>query len=57
MIALRPDVIVKGGDYVADEIIGAPEVKSWGGRVAIVPFVPGFSTTQIIARASLPEKG
>jgi len=57
MVALRPDVIVKGGDYVADEIVGAPEVKSWGGRVEIVPFVPGFSTTQIIARASLPEKG
>ena len=56
MVALRPDVIVKGGDYVADEIIGAPEVKSWGGRVAIVPFVPGFSTTQIISRANLPEK-
>jgi D-beta-D-heptose 7-phosphate kinase/D-beta-D-heptose 1-phosphate adenosyltransferase len=56
MLALRPDVIVKGGDYVADEIIGAKEVRSWGGRVEIVPFVPGFSTTQLIARASLPEK-
>jgi D-beta-D-heptose 7-phosphate kinase/D-beta-D-heptose 1-phosphate adenosyltransferase len=56
MVALKPDVIVKGGDYVADEIVGAPEVRSWGGRVAIVPFVEGFSTTQIIARAALPEK-
>jgi len=56
MVALKPDVIVKGGDYVADEIVGAPEVRSWGGRVAIVPFVQGFSTTQIIARAALPEK-
>lgn len=55
MIALRPDVIVKGGDYVADEIVGAHEVRSWGGRVKIVPFVQGFSTTQIIARAALPE--
>ena len=55
MKALRPDVIVKGGDYVADEIVGAKEVRSWGGRVKIVPFVPGFSTTQIIARATLPE--
>ncbi|HTX37191.1 MAG TPA: D-glycero-beta-D-manno-heptose 1-phosphate adenylyltransferase [Bryobacteraceae bacterium] len=55
MIALRPDVIVKGGDYVADEIVGAPEVRSWGGRVAIVPFVEGFSTTQLIARAAMPE--
>jgi D-beta-D-heptose 7-phosphate kinase/D-beta-D-heptose 1-phosphate adenosyltransferase len=56
MIALRPDVIVKGGDYVADEIVGAREVRSWGGRVKIVPFVEGFSTTQLIARATLPEQ-
>ena len=56
MVALRPDVIVKGGDYVADEIIGAREVQSWGGRVKIVPFVQGFSTTQLIARAALPER-
>jgi D-beta-D-heptose 7-phosphate kinase/D-beta-D-heptose 1-phosphate adenosyltransferase len=56
MVALRPDVIVKGGDYVADEIVGAREVKGWGGRVEIVPFVPGFSTTHIIARAALPER-
>lgn len=56
MIALRPDVIVKGGDYIADEIVGAPEVRSWGGRVKIVPFVAGFSTTQLIARATLPER-
>jgi D-beta-D-heptose 7-phosphate kinase/D-beta-D-heptose 1-phosphate adenosyltransferase len=56
MIALRPDVIVKGGDYNASTIIGAPEVRSWGGRVKIVPFVEGFSTTQLIARAALTEK-
>ena len=55
MMALRPDVIVKGGDYVADEIVGAREIRSWGGRVSIVRFVEGFSTTQIIARAALPE--
>lgn len=57
MVTLRPDVVVKGGDYVAEEIIGAREVRSWGGRVKIVPFVEGFSTTQIIARAALPESG
>jgi D-beta-D-heptose 7-phosphate kinase/D-beta-D-heptose 1-phosphate adenosyltransferase len=56
MIALRPDVIVKGGDYVGDEIVGAAEVRSWGGQVKIIPFVEGFSTTQLIARAALPEK-
>src|SRR5271156_1979006 len=56
MVALQPDVIVKGGDYVADEIIGAKEVRSWGGRVKIVPFVDGFSTTKLIERAAVPEK-
>jgi D-beta-D-heptose 7-phosphate kinase/D-beta-D-heptose 1-phosphate adenosyltransferase len=56
MIALRPDVIVKGGDYIADQIVGATEVRSWGGRVKIVPFVGGFSTSALIARAALPEK-
>lgn len=56
MIALRPDVIVKGGDYVAEDIVGAREVRSWGGRVKIVPFVEGFSTTQLIAQALLPKK-
>ena len=56
MLALRPDVIVKGGDYEADSIVGAAEVRSWGGRVKIVSFVSGFSTTEIIARAAVPEK-
>jgi rfaE bifunctional protein nucleotidyltransferase chain/domain len=55
MVAIKPDVIVKGGDYIADEIIGAKEVHSWGGRVKIVPFVEGFSTTKLIAKASVPE--
>jgi D-beta-D-heptose 7-phosphate kinase/D-beta-D-heptose 1-phosphate adenosyltransferase len=50
-VALHPDVIVKGGDYVADEIVGAAEVRSWGGRVKSVPFVEGFSTTEIVKRA------
>lgn len=45
---LRPDVIVKGGDYSADTVVGATEVKSWGGRVVIVPLTPGHSTTNII---------
>lgn len=56
MLELQPDVIVKGGDYVADEIVGAKEVRSWGGRVKIVPFVDGFSTTKLIAKATIPEQ-
>lgn len=49
---LRPDVIVKGGDYSEDKVVGAAEVRSWGGRVTIVPTVEGFSTTKLIARAT-----
>ncbi len=52
--ALKPDVIVKGGDYVEDTVVGAKEVRSWGGIVKIVPTVEGFSTTKLIARAATP---
>lgn len=48
--AFRPDVLVKGGDYTEDQVVGAPEVRSWNGRVAIVPTVAGFSTTNLIAK-------
>ncbi len=50
ILRLRPDVLVKGGDYDADTIVGAREVRSWGGRVEIVPLTPGQSTTGIIQR-------
>jgi len=49
---VRPDVIVKGGDYSEDTIVGAKEVKGWGGRVLVVPLTPGQSTTRIIERMS-----
>jgi len=49
---LRPDVIVKGGDYSEGTIVGATEVKSWGGRVIVVPLTPGHSTTNIIRKLS-----
>lgn len=48
--ALRPDVIVKGGDYTPDSIVGAREVESWGGKVIVVPLTEGYSTTSIIER-------
>lgn len=51
---LRPDVIVKGGDYNEDTVVGAKEVQSWGGRVKIVPIVEGFSTSKLIAKANAP---
>jgi D-beta-D-heptose 7-phosphate kinase/D-beta-D-heptose 1-phosphate adenosyltransferase len=48
--ALRPDVLVKGGDYSASNIVGAEEVITWGGRVEIVPTVNGASTTNTIRK-------
>ena len=45
---LRPDVLVKGGDYTEDTIVGASQVRSWGGSVVVVPLTPGQSTTNII---------
>jgi D-beta-D-heptose 7-phosphate kinase/D-beta-D-heptose 1-phosphate adenosyltransferase len=49
---LRPDVIVKGGDYTVDSIVGGSEVESWGGEVVVVPLTPGQSTTSIIEKLS-----
>lgn len=48
--AIMPDVIVKGGDYTLDQMIGAKEVIANGGRVVINPIVEGFSTTGIIEK-------
>lgn len=50
VLALRPDVLVKGGDYTPDTVVGRREVESWGGRVVIVPLTPGQSTTAIIEK-------
>jgi D-beta-D-heptose 7-phosphate kinase/D-beta-D-heptose 1-phosphate adenosyltransferase len=49
---LRPDVLVKGGDYSEKEVVGAEEVRSWGGRLCLVPVVEGFSTSELIAEAA-----
>ena len=48
---LLPDVLVKGGDYTVDTVAGAEEVMAAGGRVEIIPLVPGRSTTSILERA------
>ncbi len=49
--ALRPDVLVKGGDYCEHEVVGAAEVRGWGGRLELVPLVAGCSTTSLIKRS------
>lgn len=48
--ALRPDVLAKGSDYREEEVVGGAEVKSWGGKVALVELVPGHSTSNIIRK-------
>ena len=48
--ALRPDVLVKGGDYSPEDIVGADTVEQGGGRVVIIPYVAGYSTTELIQR-------
>lgn len=47
---LHPDVLVKGGDYTIDTIVGAREVLDWGGEVRVLTFVEGKSTSALIAR-------
>jgi D-beta-D-heptose 7-phosphate kinase/D-beta-D-heptose 1-phosphate adenosyltransferase len=49
--AARPDLLVKGGDYSADSIVGADQVRGWGGEVRIAAFVEGHSTTATLAKA------
>ena len=48
--ALKPDVLIKGGDYTTEQIAGASEVIANGGRVVINPIVRGFSTTDLIEK-------
>lgn len=49
--SIRPDYLVKGGDWKKDTIVGADFVESYGGKVLTVPYLKGFSTTDIIARS------
>ncbi|MBK1701503.1 D-glycero-beta-D-manno-heptose 1-phosphate adenylyltransferase, partial [Thiococcus pfennigii] len=48
--ALRPDVLAKGADYREEDVVGAREVKTWGGQVVLVPLVAGRSTSGIVDR-------
>lgn len=46
--ALKPDVLVKGGDYQVEDIVGYQDVVDWGGEVTTIPFVEGHSSSRII---------
>jgi rfaE bifunctional protein nucleotidyltransferase chain/domain len=50
ILAIKPDVLVKGGDWKPEEIVGAAEVRGWGGKVHSIPFVHERSTTDLLAR-------
>uniref|UniRef100_A0A7V3ZYB0 D-glycero-beta-D-manno-heptose 1-phosphate adenylyltransferase n=1 Tax=candidate division WOR-3 bacterium TaxID=2052148 RepID=A0A7V3ZYB0_UNCW3 len=47
---LKPDIIVKGGDYAPDEVVGKDIVESYGGKVVIAPYLRGYSTTELLRR-------
>jgi D-beta-D-heptose 7-phosphate kinase/D-beta-D-heptose 1-phosphate adenosyltransferase len=47
---IRPDVLVKGKDYKLEEVVGAKEVKSYGGHVLLAKLSPGHSTTATIEK-------
>jgi D-beta-D-heptose 7-phosphate kinase/D-beta-D-heptose 1-phosphate adenosyltransferase len=55
--SLRPDVLVKGADYTAEQVVGAEDVRGWGGEVFLAQLVPGASTTGTIARMSREPQG
>jgi D-beta-D-heptose 7-phosphate kinase/D-beta-D-heptose 1-phosphate adenosyltransferase len=51
IVALRPDVLAKGGDWTLDAIVGRAEVESWGGSIVRLREVPGVRTTKIVEAA------
>ncbi len=55
ILAVHPDVLVKGGDWKVDQIVGGAEVMAWGGQVKSLPYVEGRSTTALIQKARLKK--
>jgi rfaE bifunctional protein nucleotidyltransferase chain/domain len=55
VVALEPDVIVKGGDYREETIVGAKEVRARGGNVVVIPLRDGQSTTSIVERLRVAD--
>ena len=54
--ALRPDILVKGGDWASDKIIGREEVEEAGGQVVSVPVVAGYSTSAMVEKIRRPDR-
>ena len=53
---VRPSVLVKGGDYRPDQVVGREVVEAQGGEVIVVDLVPGFSTTRIVEKSRKRKK-
>lgn len=53
---LQPDILVKGGDWPPDGVVGREEVEAAGGRVVLIPYLPGLSTSQLLQRISQSQK-
>jgi rfaE bifunctional protein nucleotidyltransferase chain/domain len=57
ILACRPDVLVKGGDWRVADIVGAKEVAAWGGAVHSIPFVHARSTSALLRRIRAADAG
>lgn len=55
ILALKPDILVKGGDWKPEAMVGAREVQSWGGSVHSIPFAHQRSTTELLSRVRAAE--
>ena len=53
--ALLPDILVKGGDWPGNQIVGREEVEAAGGKVVLIDVVPGYSTTEILRKDPRPQ--
>jgi len=47
---IRPNFLIKGGDYIEDKVVGSDIIKNWDGKVIIIPLIKGYSTTSIIKK-------
>jgi len=47
---IKPDLLIKGADYTLETVVGAKEIETWGGKVALAELLPGHSTTATLAR-------
>jgi D-beta-D-heptose 7-phosphate kinase/D-beta-D-heptose 1-phosphate adenosyltransferase len=50
IILLKPDVLIKGGDWAQDKVVGRDEIKKWGGKLTLIPEIKGKSTTSIVEK-------